>query len=671
MEALKNLRNRMEIGRYIRNAVILWGPICFLGVVLPELPSDSLATLPLLDSVLALWLALATLLLAAAVGTGILNIIRVEISSPVEQALFAIPLGLGAISITIFLLGLMGILIPLVILLIMFGLSILVGGSIDHLIHEAPRVGQSMGKRWHDSAIPIRLVIIAGFLLATLSLLQALAPPTGVDGLYYHLPIPKLYLEAGRIFPTPDVTPSGFPLIGEMLFTVGMAFGSDIYSQLMNLAFAVLFVAATITAGQRWAQPYAGWIAGAILLGMPIVAIWATLPYVDFAWALYEFLGIYALLIWGERKTVSTAILAGLMFGLALGTKYLALGGLLFTAIAVITLWRREHVLSLAKLVIPFFAAAVLVGAPWYIRNWIWYSNPVYPFFNGLFNPASASLGLPYLAGLSLDPLYQLLLPFNLYFRREQFAGVYGTIEFLNPLFLLIFAYPWMRKGRTLDRLAFLTFMRYIFWSLTHISFMRYLLPIFPSVSILAAYVVQTLYQRARFRIPIRALLAGIGGGMVASSLVYSIIFFVDVNPLGAILGWETRHSFLTRRLEDYAAIQYVNNELSHDDTVLMIIDARGYYCNERCIPDYFHTRWLNMLISSPTPVAVASALQLKGITHLLFSNQDANYMLSIDETGIYYDAVEFLLEDFLPQCAEALYDDGSASVYKITCPGK
>jgi len=668
LEVFKIRSNRAKIGRHIRNALIIWGPILLIGVILPDLAFDSLAIHPLLGSVLALWLAGATLVTAFAIGAGILNIIRVEFNSQFEHALFAMPLGLGAVSLTIFVLGLLGLLIPLVILLMMFGLSVLAGREIDGLISEVPQLARSSKKRWHEASIPIRLLLIAGFIVAALSLLQALLPPIGYDGLYYHLPIPKLYLESGRIYPTPEFTPAGFPLLGEMLFIVGMAVGSDTFSQLMNLVFAVLLAAATIKAGQRWAKPFGGWIAGAMLLGMPIISIWATLPYVDFAWALFEFLGVYALLLWGERMRASNAILAGLMFGLALGTKYLALGGLLFIVLAAIIIWRRERLLTLARLIIPLIAAAVIVGAPWYIKNWIWYSNPVYPLLNGIFNPASGPLWTTRLSLPQLDPLYLLLLPISLFVNREHYVGVFGDFEFLNPLFLLIFAYPLTRNGRNMDRLAFMAFMRYTFWALTHSDLIRYLLPIISIIGIVSASVIQKLYQRVRNKGTFRVVLMGIGGGFVASSLAVSIIFFVEVRPLSVLMGWESRSSYLSRQLNDYSAIQYVNENLSHDDTVLMIYDARGYYCEERCIPDLLQNRWLNMLGTSPTPSSVAATLERQGITHLLYTREDAAYLISIDASGTYAEATAFLHEDFIPQCAEAVYQDESASVYKITC---
>jgi len=51
-----------------------------------------------------------------------------------------------------------------------------------------------------------------------------------------------------------------------MLFTLGLAFGSDTFAKLMHLTYAVLMVLSTLALGERCLGPARGWIAAAILL---------------------------------------------------------------------------------------------------------------------------------------------------------------------------------------------------------------------------------------------------------------------------------------------------------------------------------------------------------------------------------------------------------------------
>jgi len=498
-------------------------------------------------------------------------------------------------------------------------------------------------------------------LILVLTLLQTLSPPTDPDGLIDHLHAPKLFLQAGRMYPMPDFVFANYPFTIELLFASGMAFGSDTFAKLIHLTYAVLLVLGTFALGRRFLGSEGGWIAAAILVGMPIIPVWAGLAYIDMGWALYEFLGVYAAILWAARDQRRWLVLAGLMIGLALGSKYLAFGGA--AAIGLWILWhtRAQGWRTILVSAMLFGGTALLVSAPWFVKNWWWLGNPVYPYFG-------SSVGMSLATHDTFGFWDYLTLPWHLYVHRTQFVGVYGSIEFPSLLFLLVFLYPWNRRPKAIDWLAGLTLLRYVFWALVAHGRFRYLLPALPGLSLLASSVLLSLIARPSLRRWGWVLGMGLIGGMLVTSLIYSILFFVDVQPLDVVVGLESKDSFLRREVSDYAAKQFVQTNLPPEARVFMLWDARGYYCDERCLPDWLRKKWVDLTKPSASVSSVVAGLRDMNVTHLLFSTEDVDYSLMIDTSGQHRQAARFFLHEFRPACTEEIYRDERVSVFELTC---
>src|SRR5262245_4036208 len=86
---------------------------------------------------------------------------------------------------------------------------------------------------------------------------------------------------------------------------------------------------------------------------------------------------MYATWNYFASRDLRWLILAGLFCGFAIGTKY---PGLLFllllAAVAVYIAFKRKELLPLLAVVI-----AGLISAPWFVRNYYYTRNPLFPFF--------------------------------------------------------------------------------------------------------------------------------------------------------------------------------------------------------------------------------------------------------------------------------------------------
>jgi hypothetical protein len=652
--------------------VVLAALLGVLRWLFPERPMDYVGPRALLDAAFALGLLGLTLLVAGGIGRKVQRWLKLEGWTRLERAVFGLSIGLGVLAYGVLALGLVRSLQPWAILLLLTIVAVWTWRELTDIVTALPSHLAVPFRGWREIGLGERLLSVAGGLIFVLTLLQALTPPWDTDGLMYHLQGPKLFLQAERILLLPDNWQANGPFTVEMLYAIGMAFGSDTYARLMHLTYAVLLVLGTFALGQRLLKSKGGWIAVAILVGNPIFPVWASLAYADMAWALFEFLGLYALILWVQSTRRYWLVLAGVMTGLALGSKYLALGGA--AALGLWVLWhcRTRGWQTVLRHCILFGGTALLVGSPWYVKNWLWTGNPVYPvFFGGTgWTMDRVSWHTAYHRGFGAGHSVwdYLLLPWNLYAQYGQFGTFGGSIEIPSLLFSLVPLYPWARRSRMMDGVAWIALFRFAAWSLgSHQT--RHLLPIFPVLSLLASSVLVSLMTRPVSRRWGRVLAMGLVGGVVTVTLLYSITFFASVQPLAVISGMESKDAFLRRMTGDYSALQFVKANLSPQARVLMMWDARGYYCDDRCLPDAEHSRWTRLVSSMADASSIAASLRAMGITHLLFSIDDADFILQHDPTGQHRDAAEFFLQEFRQSCTEEIYRDEKALLFELTCP--
>lgn len=629
----------------------------------PERPITYVGPQALLDSSFALGFLGIMLLLASGLGRKLLNWFKLEELTSLERALFGIALGLAVIAYGVLFLGLIGLLRPLAIFLWLLFIALWTWPEWREVADRIPGWLQGRYQAWRKARFWQKLLLVTMSLILMFAMLQALSPPTDPDGLIDHLQAPKIFLQAERIYPTPEFIFGNYPFTIELLFASGMAFGSDTFAKLVHLTYAVLLVLGIFALGRRYLPPGGDWWAAAILVGMPIFPVWAGLAYIDMGWTLYEFLGVFAILLWAERNQLRWLILSGTMIGFALGSKYIAFAGA--AAVGLWVLWhaRLNGWRTLFRAAVLFGGVALLVASPWLIKNWWWFNNPVYPYF---FGNTAIKNRIPTTDSFSLWKY--LTLPWNLYFDRQRFVGAYGTIEFPSLLFPFVLLLPWVRRSKVIHWLVGLTLLRYIFWALMFHGRFRYMLPVLPNLSLLASAAIVGLAAQPFWQRTARALAKGLIGGMLTVTLIYSVILFFDVHPLAVILGTESKESFLQREVTDYSAKQFIQANFPLQARVFMLWDARGYYCDDRCIPDLRQQAWAQLTQPPANVSSVAARLREMGVTHLMFSIEDAEYRLIQKNGQLHLDAVRFFRDEFQPACTQELYQDEWVTLYEFTC---
>ncbi len=658
-----------------RNAIGL--PLLFAGIlgvmrwVFPERTMDSVGLRAIMDSVFAIGFLAITFLLAAGLGAKILQQFSLEEISPTEKLVFGIALGFGTLAYGVMVLGFLNALTVWAILGWLVFIGIVTASEWGDLVARIP---QSLKRGWvgfKEAGVPVRVFTGLAIAIFGLSALQALTPPWDYDGLMYHLQAPRLFLEAGRIYLLPDIWQANGPFTIEMLYTVGLAFGSASFARLVHLAFAILLVLGTYLGGRRFISPVGGWIAAAVLVGIPIFPIWGSLAYADMGWAIYEFLALYALLTWWKNRRQSWLLLSAVCLGLALGSKYLALGaGAVFGLTVLAATWRTGARGSIKNGWI-YGSVAVAVAAPWYLKNLVLAGNPVYPFFLGGpgWNPDRLGLITTYLNGFGMGKgfLELVQLPWRLYANHIAFATFMSSIEFPSFLFPFALLYPVSRKTGVISTLAWMTLARTLVWAFGSQQ-TRFLLPLFPAYSLLTGYVV--LWLGSFIRKPERRVTLGAGllGGVVAVTLVYQVIYFASVTPLPVLSGGESVDGFLRRAVYDYPGIRFVQENLPADAQVLMFYDGQGYYCDGRCLPDADQARLVKAFTPAQQIRETSVDLLTAGITHIFLDLEGLNFFLQHDPEKRHADAASRFYDEFVPECGQLVFKDQSVQIYEVQC---
>jgi hypothetical protein len=392
-------------------------------------------TVVVLQRVTEVLVALVLLVVAAGLGQRILTWIRARGLILTERLLFGAALGVGAMALATLGLGLLGLLDFWVFatMLVVFGL---VGAK--PLVDDWRELYRGWRATTTHMGLWTGLLVAAAILFVSLPLLGAFGPPSDYDALEYHLGAPAEWYVRGSIGRLEGNVYSNFPSNVEMLYLMSMVLREadtlpvvrGMYlGRVLNVLLGVLCGLSLWAFGRRFMMrdgSRAGGIACALFLSCPwFFWILTTMNvFVEVGQTLFSFLAVYAALLYaaGNRPgvdalaaprmtpppgTTSAAVsappsvqpgavrhdrgvlvLAALLLGLAMGTKYTVplLLGVPLVVLVLAAEWRRRAAPAarLGRFVL-YGAVAAAVVSPWLIKNAVLNGNPTYPLLYSVF----------------------------------------------------------------------------------------------------------------------------------------------------------------------------------------------------------------------------------------------------------------------------------------------
>jgi len=323
-----------------------------------------------------------------------------------------------------------------------------------------------------ELSIPYRILTLFFALFFILYFFNSMAPETSPDGAGYHLTLVGQYFRWHGFHP---ITWNLYALLSEgteMLFLFAYAFGQHSAAAMVHFAFLVALAWQMLSYGRRAGFPVVGASGALLVFASPVVGIDGSSAYNDVALAAIAFTLFYLLQIWDSDRSPRLLWAIGLMAGFGFAVKYTAWIGVPY-ALAFVA-WKSRKIQDLARVASP----AIIMIAPWLLRNWLWVHNPLAPFFNNVFpNPyINCAFEIGYKQSLAL---YNLTSRWQIPMQaivRGGLQGLLGPVILLAPIALLALR---KREGRQL-LLAALVFGANYFSNIGT----RFLIPPLPFVAL-------------------------------------------------------------------------------------------------------------------------------------------------------------------------------------------
>jgi len=634
----------------------------------------------LLDIVV--WLGL--LLVATALGR--LSRRWFDGSTLLEEIVFSAALGLGALSLLTFGLGLVGLFHRWLFWLLFLVLAVVLYPQMRALANQL-RGGSILPT---GTRLQRTLALYLGFILAV-AFFQCLTPPVAWDSQVYHLTGPKLYLQAHRLPVDIDIPYLGFPPLLEMLFTAGMLLKGDIVARLIHYTYGFLTLLALFALAERYFNRQVAWLSMAVFYSVPSLVLVSTWAYVDLGLIFYEFTAFYAFMRWLEARGIGPGLpnpgraraderdkrwlaLTAVLCGLAMGVKYTSVILPITLALVIALRVRQEGLKETGKALLLFGLLAVVVASPWYLKNFFSTGNPFYPFLFGgtwwdefrawWYSRAGTGLASTAPWRLLVAPLEITVLGTQ---GKESYDATIGPVLLTAiPLLALVWRRIAPKERRVIGYALLICLVQYLFWlyGVAQSALLvqtRLLFPIFALLALLAGYTVDRLALLTRRAFSLQwfvttVLLLALGLNAVSSAL-----HFISDSPLPYVAGFESRESYLTRHLGlYYTTMVHINENLPPSARVLFLWEPRSYYCQRDCWPDALLDKFKHLTYQYRDAEGNAEYLHREGVTHLLLYQTGLEHILEARFDPITPDdmaALSVLQEDHL----RLIHDEGGA----------
>lgn len=402
------------------------------------------------------------------------------------------------------------------------------------------------------------------FLVAAMALLHftvAFMPEVGHDALAMHLFVPAHLASRHEWgFDVSTYIWAVMPMLGDWIYSIGYILAGESAARLLNALF-ILIVVRLVCEFVAWAG---GTVAGArlaalIFLTTPLTFTESSSLFIESVWTSYIVAGAFATMraVSSESTPASQLKVAGALLGTALAAK--AVTFTILPVLLFVLIWRFRSWVdwrSIPAILVGFSLFAVIGGIP-YITAWSLTGNPVFPFFNQMFQspfypPTNFEAPSAFGKGLSWDVLYRATFDSGRYLEGKPGSAGFQWLLLFVPATVGLLLYRNLR-GMTLVFLA-ATVVALVFMS---VAYLRY---VFPSFAVGAACIGIAWSHFMADNVSVRwlAYLAGF------AAIALNILFFSEGTYYGDIemapmLSATGRSDYLQGRLPIRNAVEVVN----------------------------------------------------------------------------------------------------------------
>jgi hypothetical protein len=475
--------------------------------------------------------------------------------------MFTVAVFIGLYSYLIFFLGIFNLLYKQNIILVTFLYSLV------FLLYFYKKIVFRFKVTKLDKLSKIILTLLS--LQFLVNLLGVLGPEISFDALWYHLTLPKIFLQNHLIFHIPGnlLYYSDMPKLTEMLYIFGLSAGSEIVPKLIHFCFGILTLIVIYKISGKFTSVKFSLLACLIFYSNLVVGWESITAYVDLSRTFFEVLGLWAFLNWFETKNRKWILMLGFMIGFSISVKLVSISSIIIYAFLFLSSYflKYKNKLEIVKAFSIFILVSILIPIPLFIFSYLNTGNPFYPIFS------------QYILG---QRIFQLSDIFN--FPNGMYNLFLNLSDPISPVYLI--------------------FIPVIFVKLKHFSNEIKLIFVYVLLSIFVWYFTQSL-GGGRFimsYLPIFSVLCVITldklkDVKLARYLLILILFtsFISIGYRGAAnakfipiyLGRETKSEFLSTHLnfsfgDFYDTDNYFASYIKQTDKVLLFGFHNLYYVN-------------------------------------------------------------------------------------------
>lgn len=557
-------------------------------------------------------LFLMVLFVMTSAGVRLLGI-KNHLFQPGEIIIYGSALGLFLLSLSVLVLGLLGHLTPIT-LIASFSIWFIVGYRNFYKLEELWRVFASQisfRKNYFN------FFILTCILFSALAVIVGiLAPETANDSLCYHLHVPKIFLQLGRIQRIPCEINSLFPFFMEMLDSYGIAWHQISLAKCFHAFTAILAAGSIFLAGKKvvpHSSKIAAGFASMLFITTPGIVNQMGTTYVDISLAGFTGLAFYAYLQWSDSRRSFWAILSGVMLGISLSIKFLALISFFAIFILMVLDSIKKSSESNLRSLLWFIGTAFLGCSYWYLRAWMELGNPVYPYFYQIFKAGVPNIHYDDIG--TTKTLWNFIrMPWLMSIKPQIFEGFGDNI---GPSYLALVPIGVLAgfKNPVLKRAGFFSLFYLVMWFFLGQS-LRFF---FPALPILALFMVEAIDFLLRTK---SRLFIGL------FKLCFSLLIFIHTGLAiyhyrGAVrvsFGLETGEAYLTRVERSYAISQFVNRHLPPDAKILNAVEVRMFYFDRTMVREDMYAHDTSYQSKAKSAQEVLNLLKQDGFTHILLT---------------------------------------------------
>lgn len=432
--------------------------------------------------------------------------------------------------------------------------------------------GETIKKLWIEIKANKTWAVVAGLFLLVY-FVRGLLPPTGIDALMYHLPVPQLYLGHGGFYNLFHNPQANLIMLTEMNYVPILATGNATGCAFTSFAVGLCLTAAIVLVCRKYFPLSSVFACTTLFLSLTNTIANFSSCNADFTMAMFAVMSFYVMSCTTSRNRTIIMIL---LLGFCTQSKIFGFFSVLCISATCIILNKQTRKSSLFVLLL-----ALMFGLPWLLKSGYYSvdfvsSSIQVTGLSALAEPSKQQSVLGHWFNLAIDFIRRVIIApwsFSLLPDRHR-------IDTIGPLFLILLPGLFIikEKKRALPFILFIAFYIVLISIFEVFTFqggcsIRYSTPALALLCPLAIYTWKEGLAKIKTANVITSFLVWI---TILLNLV--ICFKRYRNDLFSILTLKSQHEHLMKNLAEYPAINYANTHLSMCDTVMTSTCFGTYY---------------------------------------------------------------------------------------------